>query len=128
MLIKRKKASTIDGPKRKVEATLRDPFGSIRITLWQQYTNQVQEGKTYAFKNLKVERMVTHELTTAKDGSTTIAEVEPFKETLATQADIPESFLILKTTAEILGITRFSGISLLSSMQKKSFTMKTPAF
>lgn len=40
----------------KVEATLRDPFGSIQITLWEQYTNQVQEGKTCAFKNVKVSK------------------------------------------------------------------------
>ena len=95
----------MNGPKSKVEATLRDPFGSIRITLWEQYTNQVQEGKTYAFKNLKVRKNGDwHELTTARDGSTTITEVEPFKETLATPTDIPESFLISKSTAEILGI------------------------
>ena len=41
-------------------------------------------------------------------GSTTITEVEPFKETLATPTDIPESFLISKSTAEILGIAQFS--------------------
>ena len=46
----------MNGPKSKVEATLRDPFGSIWITLWEQYTNQVQEGKTCAFKNLKVRK------------------------------------------------------------------------
>ena len=99
----------MNGLKSKVEATLRDPFGSIRITLWEQYTNQVQEGKTYAFKNLKVRKNGDwHELTTARDGSTTITEVEPFKETLATPTDIPESFLISKSTAEILGIAQFS--------------------
>ena len=99
----------MNGPKSKVEATLRDPFGSIRITLWEQYTNQVQEGKTYAFKNLKVRKNGDwHELTTARDGSTTLTEVEPFKETLATPKDIPESFLISKSTAEILGIAQFS--------------------
>lgn len=42
------------GPMSKVEATLRDPSGSIQITLWEQYTNQVQGGKTCAFKNVKV--------------------------------------------------------------------------
>ena len=104
-----KKANTMNGPKSKVEATLRDPFGSIRITHWEQYTNQVQEGKTYAFKNLKVRKNGDwHELTTARDGSTTITEVEPFKETLDTPTDIPESFLISKSTAEILGIAQFS--------------------
>ena len=99
----------MNGLKSKVVATLRDPFGSIRITHWEQYTNQVQEGKTYAFKNLKVRKNGDwHELTTARDGSTTITEVEPFKETLATPTDIPESFLISKSTAEILGIAQFS--------------------
>lgn len=42
------------GPMSKVEATLRDPSGSIQITLWEQYTNQVQGGKTCTFKNVKV--------------------------------------------------------------------------
>ena len=99
----------MNGPKSKVEATLRDPFVSIRITLWEQYTNQVQEGKTYAFKNLKVRKNGDqHKLTTARDGSTTITEVEPFKGTLATLTDIPESFLISKPTAKILGIVQFS--------------------
>lgn len=86
----------MNGPKSKVEATLRDPFGSIRITLWEQYTNQVQEGKTYAFKNLKVRKNGDwHELTTARDGSTTITEVEPFKDTSATAQTPQNHFLFL---------------------------------
>ena len=99
----------MNGPKSKLEATLSDPFGSIKITLWEQYTNLVQEGKTYALKNPKVRKNGDwHELTTARGGSTTITEVEPLKETWATPTDIPESFLISKSTAEILGIAQFS--------------------
>ena len=99
----------MNGPKSKLEATLSDPFGSIKITLWEQYTNLVQEGKTYALKNPKVRKNGDwHELTTARGGSTTITEVEPLKETWATPTDIPESFPISKSTAEILGIAQFS--------------------
>ena len=102
-----------------MEATLRDPFGSIRITLWEQYTDQVQ-GKTYAFKNLKVRKNGdSNELTTARDGSTTITEVEQFKETLATPTDIPESFLISKSAAEILGIAQFSAYHSCQACKKK---------
>ena len=77
-----KKTNNMNGPKSKLEATLSDPFGSIKITLWEQYTNLVQEGKTYALKNPKVRKNGDwHELTTARGGSTTITEVEPLKET-----------------------------------------------
>lgn len=37
-------------------AVVIDPTGTIKLTLWENYTNTVNQGSTYIFKNLSVRK------------------------------------------------------------------------
>ena len=49
-----KTVNTSNGVKRKADCYLTDPSGTIKLTLWEDFINDVQEGKTYTFHNVRV--------------------------------------------------------------------------
>ena len=51
----KKKVKTDNGEKFLVKALLGDPHGTIRVTLWEPFSD-LKEGKTYQFDNLLVRR------------------------------------------------------------------------
>ena len=51
----KKKVKTVDGEKFLVNAFLSDPHGTIKVTLWEPFSD-LEEGKTYQFDNLLVRR------------------------------------------------------------------------
>lgn len=51
-----KTISTQNGQKRKAEACLLDPNTSVKIILWQEFIDEVQENNTYVFTNLSIRK------------------------------------------------------------------------
>lgn len=86
MTIKAKKKVTIaNGVKQKAECFLSDPSGTIKLTLWEDKINDVKEGKTYTFHNVRVIKEYKSDKlalgTTMHD--CTVSEAEDFTEPLA---------------------------------------------
>ena len=49
-----KTVTIINGVKWKADCYLTDPSGTIKLTLWEDFINDVQEGKTHIFHNVRV--------------------------------------------------------------------------
>ena len=49
-----KMVTASNGVKRKADCSLTDPSGIIKLTLWEDFINDVQEGKTYTFHSVRV--------------------------------------------------------------------------
>ena len=116
----RKKIKTSYGEKFTVNAHLIDPYGAIKVTLWETFC-ELEEGKTYQFENLLVRREYNSKdlvLTTPKSGCKAL-ETEPFKDNLIQPSQLPESFTSTTTTAEILGIQSFTAYHACCQCKKK---------
>ena len=80
-----------------VEGQIVDTQGYSKIIFWQDICNQVNEGSTYFFENLRVKRNnITKQLyvNTAKSGSV-ITDTEPFTEVLALAPRMSNSSMLL---------------------------------
>lgn len=97
----------LDGTLKKVSAVLIDPYGSIKIVLWQDDCEKVKEGETYEFRNLRVKKnKFTQEVyvNPAKHDSTIIMCL-PFEEVLAVPEHVPEEFITSNVVGEVVGIS-----------------------
>jgi len=89
-------------------AVVVDPTGTIKLTLWENYTNSVNQGSTYIFKNLTVRKdKFTTELYVSTLNSITAIESAPdFQEIL------PVTVLDSQTVdVEILGVQKVQSYS-----------------
>lgn len=43
-----------DGVKEKADCYIGDPSGTIKVTLWENFTTSIQDGKTYTFSKVRV--------------------------------------------------------------------------
>ena len=80
-----------------------DPTGTIKLTLWENYTNTVNQGSTYIFKNLSIRKdKFTSELyVNTLNSSTTIESAPEFQEIL------PVTVLESQTVdVEIIGVQK----------------------
>lgn len=90
------------------EATLVDPHGSIKMVSWAKFINSVNEGETYLFKAIRVNKdSLSHEifLNTAKS----VTQIEPtasFTEVLAIAAEIPVDCYNSTVQGEVHGIEK----------------------
>ena len=101
--------STFAGvPLKKQEAVRADPFGSIKIILWESFVDTIATGQTYLFKNIRLKKdnyTSVFYLNTAMSG-TVINETTPFDQPLAEESD-DARLNILSTkeiTASIIGV------------------------
>ena len=100
---------TSNGVKRKADCSLTDPSGTIKLTLWEDFINDVQEGKTYTFYNVRVIKEYKSDKlalgTTLQD--CTMSESEDFAEPVAQPLELPDSFMTTEAKIEIKGLTAF---------------------
>ena len=104
-----KMVTTSNGVKRKADCYLTDPSGTIKLTVWEDFINDVQEGKTYTFHNVRVIKEYKSDKLAL--GTTlqncTLSEAEDFPEPVAQPLELPDSFTTTKATIEINGLTGF---------------------
>lgn len=123
-----KKVNTQSGVKRKVDCYLIDPSGSIKLTAWEHHTQELAEGKTYRFENLRVTKEFNSDnlaLSTAKQ-ECTITECQGFQAPLVNPTELPDSFTDKQITSEIIGISSFETYSSCRACYKK-ITSPDPA-
>ena len=85
-----------------------DPHGSIKMVLRAKLINSVNEGETYLFKAVLINKdSLSHEifLNTAKSG-TQIEPTASFTEVLAIAAEIPVDYYNSTVQGEVLGIEK----------------------
>ena len=91
-----------------VNCTLLDPAASVRMVLWENFSNQVENNHTYTFHNVTVQKVKYHDniyLNTAKYG-TEIKLIGDFTEVLAVPlTQDTTQFVPTTIEGEILGIT-----------------------
>ena len=84
-------------------AVVMDPTGTIKLTLWENYTNTVNQGSTYIFKNLSVrnDKFTSELYLNTLNSSTTIESAPEFQEIL------PVTVLESQTVdVEIIGVQK----------------------
>ena len=110
---------TYQGQLKRQNGYLVDPTGCVKIVFWDKFTNVVQEGKTYRFKNVTVKRRSLQEtyINTARTGSS-IEECEPFKGNLAVPEDLP-SMKAHTMCAKLIGLSSISKFCSCSFCSKK---------
>lgn len=105
-----KRVPTKNGIKSKAECWLLDPSGTVRLTIWEEFTAQVTEGNTYTFHNLKLLKDTYNHrvyVSTPKEGCS-ITQCEPFAENLPLPADLPGHFTQTSMVAQVIGIDKFT--------------------
>ena len=104
-----KKVTTSNGVKEKAECYLSDPSGTIKLTMWEDFIKNVEEGKTYQFHNVRVIKEYGSDKlalgTTLQDCS--VSESEDFAEILPQPLELPDSFTTTEAKVEIIGVTTF---------------------
>ena len=98
-----KTVTTSNGVKRKADGYLTDPSRIIKLTLWEDFINDVQEGKTHTFHNVRVIKEYKSDKlalgTTLQD--CTLSESEVFAEPVAQPLELPDSFTSTEAKIEI---------------------------
>ena len=90
---------------RKQEANLADPTGVIKCTFWEDFTNRVEQGKTYTFNKLRLKMMNNERyLNPPKSQPCMIEESSPYAEHLPEVPDV-SALTIVETCGEIIGVT-----------------------
>ena len=89
------------GQLQKQEIILRDPTGTIKLVLWEQYVNSLVVNHTYVLENLKL-KVYNDEryLNTPKDQEFTAKEIEPFQQPLPEAEHVIDPLLIISALAE----------------------------
>ena len=121
----KKKVKTEDGEKFLANAFLGDPHGTMKVTLWEPFSD-LQEGKTYQFDNLLVRREHNTKdiILTPKTGCKAV-ETAPFKENVIKPSELPKSFTRTTTPAEILGDQSFTAYHACCQCKKKTTLEKS---
>ena len=97
------------GAKKKREGFLVDPFGFIRIVVWDDFCNEVENGETHSFKNIRVRSDSSELYVTTPASGCSIVSTSDFIGPLASPSKLPNSFTTTTVTAEIEGISNFNG-------------------
>ena len=126
LLQKGGKKKTNDGEKFLVNAFLGDPHGTIKVTLWEPFSD-LEEGKIYQFDNLVVRTEYnTKDIIFAKPKTGCKAvETASFKENVIQPFELLKSLTTTTTPAEILGVQSFTAYhSYMLPMQKEDHSGK----
>ena len=104
------------GQLQKQEIMLRDPTGTIKLVLWEQYVNSLVVNTTYVLENLKL-KVYNDEryLNMPKDEEFTAKEIEPFQQLLPEAEHVIDPLLI---TGKIVGIKEITTVTACSSCGK----------
>ena len=94
------------GAKKKREGFLVDPFGSI-IVVWN-CGNEVENGTTYSFKNIRVRSDSSEVYVTTPASGCSIVSTSDFEGTLASPSKLLDSFTTTTVMADIEGISNFN--------------------
>ena len=113
------------GPLRKQEVMLKDPSGTIKLVLWEQYEDLLVPSQTYNLENLKV-KVYNDEryLNTPRDEEFNRNETEPF------QQPLPERQQIIDTpsiTGTVIGVKDITNIRACKSCGKKTTPYQSSA-
>ncbi len=95
----------------KREGFLIDPHGTIKIVLWEDEVNSIEEGKTYLFKNirLKKNRISGDIYVNPRKGCATFLSTDEFADdSLRPPKDVPERLLTTYITGEIIRVNKCS--------------------
>ena len=114
-----KATTTRFGTLKKQVAYVADSSGSIKVILWERFTDILEEGKTYLFKNISVKKTSVGEtfVNTAKTGST-IEQCEPLRGNIVVPEDLP-SLAVQTVKATPIGITSLSNYKICTFCYKK---------
>ena len=107
-----------------VEGILLDPSCTMKVILWQEFGNQVVEGYTYMFNNVRVKRdRLTKEIyvNTAKTGST-ITLTDSFDEILPITPELSSEHSHTTVVGQILGVEKVSSYLSCCKCSKKVST------
>ena len=101
------------GPMRKREGFLDDPKASLKIVLWESFTDKVNEAETHTFTNIKVRKDYKEVYVNTLPEGCKIQSSDPFVETLAVPAQLPDNYTTTTTTttttmAKIQGVANFT--------------------
>lgn len=106
------------GPLRKQEVLLRDPSGTIKLVLWEQYVDLLVPSQTYNLENLKVKVYNDQRyLNTPRDEEFQCNETDPFEQPL------PEPQQVIDTpsiTGTVVGVKDITNITACTSCGKKT--------
>lgn len=107
---------------KKQEAVLVDPFGSIKIILWEDFVDTIETGNTYLFKNIRLKKDNYNNIiyvNTAMTG-TQINEATAFDQPLAEESDDAQLTILSTTeiTARIIGVATINFHRTCSSCNK----------
>ncbi|CAB3979082.1 Hypothetical predicted protein [Paramuricea clavata] len=111
--------TTRSGPKKKREGFLVDPFGSIRIVIWESFCEDVEDGETYNFKNIRVKNDSSEVYVTTPPNGCSIVSTSPFEGILVSPSKLPDSFTTTTVIADIEGISNFNAYISCRSCNKK---------
>lgn len=104
-----KTVTTSSGVKQKTDCHLTDLSGTIKLGPWQDFINDVQEGKTYTFHNIRVIKEHKSDKlaleTTLQNCN--LSESEDFTEPEAQPLELPDSFTTIRAKIEIKILTVF---------------------
>ena len=103
---------------KKQEGYIADPSGYIKIILWANHTDKLNQGSTYFFNKLRLKKNADQRYlnTPKQESECTIEEAEPFKDSLPTVDEVSTSKEI---TARILGISSINKYSSCCHCMKK---------
>ena len=106
------------GQLQKQEVMLRDPTGTIKLVLWEQYVDALVVNTTYVLENLKL-KVYNYEryLNTPKDEDFKHTEIEPF------QQPLPEAEHVIDTrsiSGKIVGIKNVATLTACTSCGKST--------
>ena len=100
-----------DNPLTKREGLLIDPHGTIKIVLWQNEVNAVENGETYLFKNLRLKKnRVSGDIyVNPAKGCASFLAADPFPEdSLHPPQEIPEELVTTTVMGEVIGVQKCS--------------------
>jgi len=104
-----------------VEAQVIDYTGCIKVVLWEEFQNNVEQEKTYIFNTLRLKKNCSSNeiyLNTAKGDKTTITPTEPFQVPLAIPVSMYESNTPTRE-AEILAVEKLNSYFSCFKCQRK---------
>ena len=98
------------------ECQLSDTTGSIKLTLWEDFVNKCETGKTYNFANLGLKNDLGQKSHTTTQNGCTISETEPFPG-LEAPKELPTN--TSQSRMEIFAVSQISSYNACSICAKK---------
>ena len=76
--------------------------------VWDNFCNEVENGETYSFKNIRVRNDSSEVYVTTPASGCSIVSTSDFEGALASPSKLPDSFTTTTVTADIEGVSNFN--------------------